>query len=94
MKEYNNIIKEYIQKLTQLSSNFFKKYITIYINSRIFRWSIKRLLLLFEKMELIISFQSVKLQSLLNEFKTEEEKNKLNQEKLNNLEKLSNEFLS
>ena len=32
MKEYNNIIKEYIQKITQLSSNFSKN-ISRYIST-------------------------------------------------------------
>ena len=59
MKEYNNIIKEYIQKITQLSSNFSKKILRYISTLEFWDGQLKDLLLLFEKMELIISFQSV-----------------------------------
>ena len=92
-KEYNNITKEYIQKLSQLSSNY-SKIIAHYKSILEFSGGeLEDLLQSIGRINSIILSQAVKLQSFINGCQAEEEKNKINQEKYNNFEKLSNEFL-
>ena len=92
-KEYNNITKEYIQKLSQLSSNY-SKIIAHYKSILEFSGGeLEDLLQSIGRIHSIILSQAEKLQSFINGCQAEEEKNKINQEKYNNFEKLSNEFL-
>ena len=92
-KEYNTISKEYIQKLTLLNSNYGKT-ISHYKSTLAFSGNeLQYLLILLELFNSIILAQAKKLQSFIDYCKVDEEKNKINQEKLNTFEKISNEFL-
>ena len=91
--EYNNITKDYIQKITQLSSNY-SKIISHY--KSILQFSnglLNDLLQLLERIKSIILSQAAKFQTFINGCEAEEEKNKMNPEQLNSFEKTSNEFL-
>ena len=92
-KEYNNISKEYIQKITQLNSNY-SKTISNYKSTLEFSdGQLDNLIKLFEKLNSIILFQGTKLHSFIERCDNEEKNNKIKLEKLNNYEKISNEFL-
>ena len=92
-KEYNNISKEYIQKITQLNSNY-SKTISNYKSTLEFSdGELDNLIKIFEKLNSIILSQGTKLQSFIERCDNEEKSNKIKLEKLNNYEKISNEFV-
>ena len=92
-KEYNNISKEYIQKLMLLNTNYTKT-ISHYKSTLEFSGNeLQYLLILLEMINSIILSQAKKLQLFIDYCKVDEDKNQINQEKLNTFEKISNEFL-
>lgn len=91
--EFNNTTKEYIQKITQLSTNY-SQIISNYKTKLEFSGGeMNELLQLLEKIKSILISHSDKLQSFIKESQEEENKNKINQEILSNFEKISNDFL-
>ena len=92
-KEYNNISKEYIQKLMLLNTNYTKT-ISHYKSTLEFSGNeLQYLLILLEMINSIILSQAKKLQLFIDYCKVDEDKNQINQEKLNTFEKITNEFL-
>ena len=92
-KEYNNISKEYIQKLILLNTNYTKT-ISHYKSTLEFSGNeLQYLLILLEMINSIILSQAKKLQLFIDYCKVDEDKNQINQEKINTFEKISNEFL-
>ena len=92
-KEYNNISKEYIQKLMLLNTNYTKT-ISHYKSTLEFSGNeLQYLLILLEMINSIILSQAKKLQLFIDYCKVDEDKNQINQEKINTFEKISNEFL-
>ena len=92
-KEYNNISKEYIQKLLLLNSNYTKTISHYKSTLELSGNELQNLLLLLELINSIILTQAKKLQLFIGYCKVDEDQNKINHEKVNNLEKISNEFL-
>ena len=92
-KEFNNVTKEYIQKIIQVSANFTKS-ISYYKSILQFsKGELQDLIQLFERIKSLILLQAEKLQSFINGCEAEESKNKMNQELFNSFEKITNEFL-
>ena len=86
--EFNNTTKEYIQKITQLSTNY-SQIISNYKTKLEFSGGeMNELLQLLEKIKSILISHSDKLQSFIKESQEEENKNKINQEILSNFEKI------
>lgn len=91
--EFNNTTKEYIQKITQLSTNYSQIISNYKTKLEYSGGEMNELLQLLEKIKSILISHSDKLQSFIKESQEEENKNKINQEILSNFEKISNDFL-
>ena len=92
-KEFNNVTKEYIQKIIQVSANFTKNISHYKSILQFSKGELQDLIQLFERIKSLILLQAEKLQSFINGCEAEESKNKINQEQFNNFEKITNEFL-